>query len=402
MPRLASPRSCLTCRRRKVKCDEALPTCARCVKAGYRCDRTSKFVFKQLPVGEAVSARNNPRKHLQEPHIAELFHVYLKDLAPWYDLNGPSCAFAQEAATLALDDMLLFSAIIALAGCYSARRFSSSPALAEEYHEQCLQLLINLSPSEKAVQHGTALATTCLLRSYEIMSEDTDPNRHLFGASTLLPPEAPNLLDGSLLASGFWNYLREDITYSLIHSCPLKIKTDYPSQHVSERSSLSNIMTLFLAYAVNLHFNKQDDHQHSQTLSQDIDICWQRNQPRPFAYHDLDSDAFPVIKMVSDTEVAASHYYKVAKCIMSTNHRSILAAEVCGLAISSMSDAVVVNAYGPICFVGRWLEKVSQKNMLVKWLHESQKRTAWNVRYVIESLKRAWVEEGNNERPQQD
>ncbi|KAI0515432.1 hypothetical protein F5B22DRAFT_646706 [Xylaria bambusicola] len=28
---------CLTCKRRKVKCDEAKPWCARCVKAGYKC-----------------------------------------------------------------------------------------------------------------------------------------------------------------------------------------------------------------------------------------------------------------------------------------------------------------------------------------------------------------------------
>ncbi|KAI0540146.1 hypothetical protein GGR58DRAFT_461749 [Xylaria digitata] len=28
---------CLTCKRRKVKCDEAKPTCARCIKSGHRC-----------------------------------------------------------------------------------------------------------------------------------------------------------------------------------------------------------------------------------------------------------------------------------------------------------------------------------------------------------------------------
>ncbi|RWA03287.1 hypothetical protein EKO27_g11816, partial [Xylaria grammica] len=28
---------CLTCKRRKVKCDEARPACARCLKSGHRC-----------------------------------------------------------------------------------------------------------------------------------------------------------------------------------------------------------------------------------------------------------------------------------------------------------------------------------------------------------------------------
>lgn len=399
MPRLASPKSCLTCRRRKVKCDEATPICNRCLKAGYECDRSSNLIFKQATTSERIIEEDKPSVHLQKPHIANLFHTYLKDLAPWYDLNDPACAFAKEAPSRALkgNNMLLFSAIVALAACYSARKFSSSLALAESYHERCLKLLIDLSPTDEAVQNGIALATTCLLRSYEIMSEDTDPNRHLFGASTLLPAEALALQGKSLLASGFWNYLREDITYSLIHRCPLKIKTKQPSRDMINTGNVANAMTLFLAHAINLLFNEQESAQRFQLLEQEMGAYWRTWEPKPFACHDRDSDVFPVIRMVSDTDVAACHYFKVASSIVSKLNRPRLAAEICGLAISSLSDAVIVNAYGPICFVGRWLEIISQRNMLIKWLNDSQRGTAWNVKFIVEDLRKAWALENSGE-----
>lgn len=60
-------------------------------------------------------------------------------------------------------------------------------------------------------------------------SEDVDPNRHLRGAYSLA--SSANFLDNpdasSLLGAGFWNYLREDITFSLFHrDTPLKLDLD--------------------------------------------------------------------------------------------------------------------------------------------------------------------------------
>ncbi|AOW02719.1 YALI0C11858p [Yarrowia lipolytica CLIB122] len=41
-----SKTGCLTCRRRRVKCDEARPTCMNCIKAGRKCDYNMRLSFR--------------------------------------------------------------------------------------------------------------------------------------------------------------------------------------------------------------------------------------------------------------------------------------------------------------------------------------------------------------------
>ena len=52
-----------------------------------------------------------------------------------------------------------------------------------------------------------------------------DPNRHLQGAFSLASRHSyvADASGNGLLAAGFWNYLREDITFSLFETCPLKM-----------------------------------------------------------------------------------------------------------------------------------------------------------------------------------
>lgn len=391
MPRTVSSRSCLTCRKRKLKCDEEFPVCSRCIKAGLHCDRTSRTKFKTFSGPRSKEEENKPRSLLKDPHIADLFHIYIKDLAPWYDLNDETHAFERDGAVKALDSPLLFSAIIAFAAIYAARTQSSNSVIAEEYHAKCLRLLIKLSVEDEEVRCGTALAATCLLRSYEILSEVEDPNRHLFGASTLLPQAPPLVGDYSLLASGFWNYLREDITYSLIHDCQLKIVIKKHIDIPASDNGFANAMTLFLARAINVRFGRTNDASDLQILSDDFVARWQAFKPQPFASFDANLHVFPTIKMLADTHVAALHYYLVVQCILTEQDLDELAAEICGSAMSSRSPAVIVNAYGPVCFAGRWLTSPSQRNALVRWLRETERKTAWSTKAIVNKLQAAWT-----------
>lgn len=389
MPRRAGPTSCYTCRKRKLKCDGRLPTCARCEKSRLTCDRASRLSVKLVTLSSIENFDDSPRSLLKQPHIADLFHIYIKDLAPWYDLNDLNRTFAREVAARALNSPLLFASIIAFTACFSARRSSSSLAIAEAYHDKCVKLLIGLAVEDEAVADGTALAATCLLRSFELLSEVTDPNRHLFGGFSLLPSRTPTLCDTSLLAAGFWNWLREELTYCLINECSLKMKRHFSIDTV-DSDNIANAVSLLLARAVNIEFGERDDLLAMQTLQIDVEACWQLHQPHPFTHILGEHDEFPMIKCLRDTDVAALHYYKVIQCIIGCDDREMIAAEVCGLAMSSNSSAVVVNSSGPIAFTGRWLEKTSQRNALVKWLHESQRRTTWPVDAIIAKLHRAW------------
>ena len=264
------------------------------------------------------------------------------------------------------------------------RKESFPRAVAESYHDRCVKLLMALSPRDREVQDGTALATTCLLRSYEILSEDEDPNRHLFGASTLLPP-TPAFTDHSLRASGFWNFLREDITYSLIHECPMKVRVGRAASRPFSDAAIANDMTLLLGRAINVVFGGIDD----EVLPEIQE--WHRSASRqPFSR--IADKPFPTIRMTRDCHVAAMQYYYVAKCLLQPEERKISSVEICGMAMCSESAPAIVNSYGPLCFSAQWLESSEEQQTLVDFLRSSERRTGWSVAFLVLRLRQRWGE----------
>ena len=84
------------------------------------------------------------------------------------------------------------------------------------------------------------------LRGHADEAEETDPNRHLQGAYSFASRQSARQ---GLLAAGFWNYLREDITFSLFQQCPLKLEL----ADIQEDNPLHE-MTLILGRLVNAAF----------------------------------------------------------------------------------------------------------------------------------------------------
>lgn len=404
MPRIVGPNSCLTCRRRKVRCDETIPTCTRCQKGGFVCQTWSEELRVKQYAGPNQDGNSEPSHLLQDPHTADLFQIYIKELAPWYDLNDVHCTFARQASVRALDSPLLFCAALALAALYTSRKAGMSTKLAEEFHGRCSRHLVAIAPGDAALEDGTALAATCLLRSYEILKEAKDPNIHLFGASALVPQSPPGFADTSLTAAGYWNFLREDITYSLIHGCKLKVQVERSSVPVDQicQDQLANAVTLVLARTVNWYFtasNAKDEHENARSaLQADLEGWREAFQAKPFVDRIDPQTMFPRVAMIEDSQAAALHYYYVARCMLTNdiNARRVCATRVVGLAMFLRSDAVVVNAYGPLCFTAKWIGDQAQgvrRRNLVKWLEASEKRTAWSVKVIVDKLEAAWRDE---------
>jgi hypothetical protein len=175
-------------------------------------------------------------------------------------------------------------------------------SVAETYHASCVRLLIDLGEEDVLVYEGVALVATCLLRSFEILSGEfmftlhfkvlaatlppstnfllpsryqgvanllliwfligeVDPNIHLHGAYSMASaqktiPQSPNKI---FINSGFWNYLREDITFSLYKQCPLKMKLGSQQTvplHESDPDYLNSI-TIILGRIINIAFSDE-------------------------------------------------------------------------------------------------------------------------------------------------
>lgn len=151
-----------------------------------------------------------PRDALLYPSVARYFQHYITELAPWYDLSDGSQLFGTKLPEIALDNSLPFAAILALAAVHISQTTApSARAAAEFYHGHCIRILIGLKDEDdcEVDTRGLALASVCLLRSYEILSGTPGPGETVTTKLTLRrrgrPKYAPSrcLLTGSLSKS---------------------------------------------------------------------------------------------------------------------------------------------------------------------------------------------------------
>ncbi|KAI6366848.1 hypothetical protein MCOR25_005064 [Pyricularia grisea] len=451
MPRIFNQAACNTCRVRKIKCDETLPICQRCSKASRYCDRTatppSLLVHPQPTNTEDIfPLPSNPRQALINPTIARYFHNYITSIAPWYDLSDGSQHFATLLPELALRSPLPFAAVIALAGIQISQTTApSARAAAEYYHDQCVRLLLIKLKDDNAAcgdgdsdcdgdGDGITLASICLLRSYEILSEETDPNRHLRGAYSLAVSRTPLLREGDLSGrgglrgAGFWNYLREDITFSLFQKCPLKMGLDQVELFILRGDDADgdhgylNAVSLILGRIINECFGRETVAPDAWSFLFGLLRDWCSALPSriaPFAREERGLGlALPAIWMLQDCHASACHYRLVCiamLCIHAPTTEQILdldslldisqrigqsspreailencALEICGIAFTANSPPVVVNCFGPIAFCGPFIRDEAAQQELVRRLMACKRTIGWPVQRLVVDLQLAW------------
>ncbi|KAM0236062.1 hypothetical protein ACHAPO_005286 [Fusarium lateritium] len=354
MPRPAKKGICNTCRR-----DQALPICGQCTITGLYCDRSEKptrFIeHRELPDPDT------PRNALQNQNIARLFHSYVSDISKWYDLSDSAFSFGQIVPTIALDEPLLFSAIIALSAMQTIK--TSSPSfrkVAEFYHHRCVRLLITLSEGDQLITRGIALAATCLLRSYEILDGDVDPNMHLRGAYSMA--SIHDVLSGNLraglLGAGFWNYLREDITFSLFENCPLKMNLDNTPLIIHHESDQDYLNSITLILAAILHY-------YLVTMTF---ICLHGR------LETLEGLGILNLEVGSKEQILEN-----------------FAREICGIAFTAKISSVLVNAFGPIAFCARFIRQEPMQQEVIRQLLACKPSIGWPVERLANDLQTHWA-----------
>ncbi|KAL7921002.1 hypothetical protein ACQKWADRAFT_321710 [Trichoderma austrokoningii] len=442
MPRALNNAGDDTCRRRKVKCDEASPVCGQCNKSNRYCARlqkSSRFLAYSYQSGtgslskEAAEKRKfpppeNPRDALRSPDVAWYFHNYISEPAKWYDLGDTSHLFATRVPELALDEPLLFSAIIALSAEHVSQTTKSKPAraVAEFYHGHCVHHLIRLDEKTELLRNGVALAAVCLLRSYEILNEDVDPNRHLQGAYSLATCEDSIAASppGSLLAAGFWNYLREDITFSLFEGCPLKMDVTMASAPglTGNQDQLHSI-ALILGQVINKAFAFRISAFDWGILVSMVKT-WLEKVPsniQPFSksQHVAPSAVgeLPHFWFLQDFHASARQYVLVALTILTAfsplNQLPLLpgvcdgsdsisgdiskedvletyALEICGIAFTTNIPSVLVNSFGPIAYCGKFIQSEATRQEIIRRLFACKRSVGWPVERLISNLKDCW------------
>ncbi|KAF7561237.1 hypothetical protein G7046_g2908 [Stylonectria norvegica] len=282
---------------------------------------------------------------------------------------------------------------------------------------------LDLDDQSALVQSGAALAATCLLRSYEILDEDVDPNRHLLGAYSLASLKRMSLgPTNQLLTSGFWNYLREDITFSLYETCPLKMSLEWVEpQSLQCGQSYLNSISLILGQIINSTFENAVSDRTWLTLLEKTSE-WVRNIPsslRPFSSDEdtLSQGQIPSVWFLRPFQASAIHYYLVSLCVLAAlgpaerlqslprsnnaldspepSRAEILeeyALKICGIAFTTRITPVLVNAFGPISYCAKFIRSEAAQQEVIRNLTASKKAAGWPVERLIGSLQAAWAE----------
>ncbi|KAK7994196.1 nucleoside-diphosphate-sugar epimerase [Apiospora arundinis] len=474
---------------RKVKCDGAIPNCAECVKLQLLCkqpivdyrflhhfslatvpfqpapppavfnthdgvcvdldtDTTSSAtaVNDGAPSGEIQlpeMAHLPPREALAHATVAQLFAHYIAVLGPWYDLNDATNLFSTVVATRALDFPVLFRAVIALSCCHWAKVTGDAlDNAALSFYGACIKdlleaLTMGTSGSFTIGFSGELLAASCILRSYEILSDNMQSSQsHLLGAYSFLATVQVDFSTWNLFQAGFWNYLREEITVGLAYHRTVRI----PSQTLgSLRDRIlrgfigddmwANLIAYLLARIMNFSFAQAQHQQTSEEMAGSIDphervreaqwmelrsdlALWTSNLPasfEPFSRAPKHDNVFPSEWATRPWHVGALQYASVAEMLLilsrpdstsqsPTDHKfplsrgraQQLAVRVCGLAFTNDSLAAVVNAFGPLIFCGHFLSSSEHRAALVKMLLSFSERTAWPVSDSVKQLRDCW------------
>lgn len=106
-------------------------------------------------------------------------------------------------------------------------------------------------------------------------------------------------MQSGLLKGGFWNYLREDITFSLFNQCPLKMDlAQFPTMQEDLKESDQdrlNSITLLLANVINMVFNADAPSPMWDSLVRWVEDWYNLRHPRslPYSKGDEIPGAFP-------------------------------------------------------------------------------------------------------------
>ncbi|KAJ8126577.1 hypothetical protein O1611_g7062 [Lasiodiplodia mahajangana] len=401
-----------------------------CDRSGRPAPAPRNLVRKDLGIEESFLLDDAPRKALELFDLANYFRHYISNVAPWYDLSDSQCCFSTEVPTIALDEPLLFFAVMALSAMVISQTAApSARATAEYYHTRCIRCLINLDSEDVLIKKGVALAATCLLRSYEILSESRDPNRHLKGAFSLASQfqECLDRPPRGLLHSGFWNYLREDITFSLFGNCPLKIDLDpIPSlSNISSDHDHLNAISLVLGRIINAMIRSTaEDARNTWEVMWSYVKDWLSNLPAHFQSFSRAAvsslSRLPTVHMLKAFHAASRHYSLVSLAVLTiyapttmqvdelalrassmgflvgtvTTREDLLehiGLEICGIAFTSNEPAVLVNAFGPISYCAKYIRTEATQQEVVRHLTASRKATGWPIQQIILDLQRHWT-----------
>ncbi|KAF2114109.1 hypothetical protein BDV96DRAFT_600841 [Lophiotrema nucula] len=170
---------CITCRVRRVKCDEANPSCLRCTSTGRKCDGYTTAPSSPLSAGLVFSSRPSsppfaiPELYLESIEEQEAFYFFCKqtsiELSGFFDSNFWQCELLQASHSYPA----IRYAATALGAMHRKLKVGKVPVVPDDVSDRQLRFALMqsnraiqellLSPSRKTIGDKVNMMTHCVL-----------------------------------------------------------------------------------------------------------------------------------------------------------------------------------------------------------------------------------------------
>ncbi|CAG5188981.1 uncharacterized protein ALTATR162_LOCUS12076 [Alternaria atra] len=435
-----SRNGCLTCRARRVKCDETRPLCKACGKKNRPCQWKEPYTkFKDYRPDGPTSSRSAAGGTDNETDTKE-------DMMDVDGIDGVAGIDKRDEAVRANSSSEKgFSRNTAPKSRKNCRTDGASEdqkeATADAAYQRCVALLIE-QLSEDAVSHDeTLLCAVVVLRFYEqlntLSSTGSDDEQHLTGYSAIIrssrgnryvDPSAPTFREAV-----FWVYVRQclynatinqqppDIDFSLqLHPTPGEMRDAHPLARLRLETAWANQMTWNLACVVNFCFDgrePQNEKAHKMRRWQelwDLVQTWMHERPDTFnaVFEGLASGqgSFPRILFTADWHTVSFGFYHFAHIMLlrykpgpkfairnvenlsDTDHQILSHARaICGASNSSPETVpLAITVCHTIFIWGPLVCNSGERDQVVQILSNFEKHHVWPTTWIINALKAEW------------
>ncbi|KAE8348815.1 hypothetical protein BDV28DRAFT_152470 [Aspergillus coremiiformis] len=270
---------------------------------------------------------------------AFLLQHFRRTIGAWLDVCDHEKHFSVEAVERAPSCSLLLYACLATAARHlSHTNHSVSPNTADQYHEQCIAILLPVveNPDFK-ISIEILLASTVILRFFEQLSSRTlsqDLQRHLLAGSVYIGSHVDCAFSGGLAEASFWAFVMQDVHFALATRRPLRLtigpfeeKLHLAWEHGTAQTDRdwAHRALWLLAETINYCYEPSSP-THMSSMAWDIlkkKICdWEMQKPdsfRPLHYTPASAGLgrpFPVIWFTSTSHATAAQQICMAKALI--------------------------------------------------------------------------------------
>lgn len=280
----------------------------------------------------------NSREQLQ------LFRHFKDTVARNLDITDAACHFANEVPLRAQDNLVLAYAVMAASARHLSQTTDFSESVADDYHQQCLEILIPFLDDATAVLSEILLSTIVILRYLEEIDASAAFNpSHRIGTRAFINLQSHNSLTTDLRSAAFWLGVRQEVYYAIANQKPSSLKFAHDERDIilepTQDSAWANRMVMHCVGVVNYCFGAPGDTNYESLL----EYCktWVLSLPssyRPLIYQDPgQASPFPEIAFLSSAAVIGLQHYHLASMLLCAHDPSIPRV---GIAHISASEAV--------------------------------------------------------------